>query len=127
MNIQKYFEDIFSAKCIITEHAMQRLNARFLGSEINQLKFLTEAALKNKPLKQWNEEQYTVLIDPRLNFSIVCAYYHNENIMKIISFVRGKQEQAYKDCATISVSISKEKAEQEAFELNKKHKFNSKN
>lgn len=126
MNVQKYFEEVFNAKCIITEHAMKRLNARFMASEISQLKLLAQAGLKNTPLTQWEEQAYTVFIDSRVNFSMVCVYHKEENIVKIITFVRGKQETAYKDCTTISVSISKEKAQQEVMQLNKSSHYKKK-
>ncbi len=117
MNLTKYFEEAFSSTCILTNHSLKRLNARFLGSEITQLKFLVQAALKNTPLETWKTDETTILIDPRLNFSMVCAYYQEEKVMKVISFIRGKTEESYKDCKTISVSISKEKAEQEVMAL----------
>jgi len=124
MNINKYFDDAFNTRCLLTNHSLKRLNSRFLGSEITQLKFLVQAAIKNTPLEQWKTDETTVLIDPKLNFSIICAYYQDEKVLKVISFIRGKTEEAYKDCKTISVSISKEKAEQEVLALsNKKPKF----
>lgn len=121
MNIQKYFQDVFEAKCIITEHALKRIQSRFMASELSQLKLLIEASLKHTPLKKWEKGECTVLIDSRFNFSIVCEYYSEENIIKIITFIRGKQEAAYKNCKTINVSILKEKAEQEVLALNKKN------
>lgn len=126
MNVQKYFEEVFNAKCIITEHAMKRLNARFMASEIPQLKLLTQAALKDTPLEQWEVDSYTVLIDNRFNFSMVCSYYNKENIIKIITFIRGKPEDAYKNCKTIAVSILKEKAQQEVLQLNEHNHYKRK-
>ena len=81
MNINKYFDEAFNARCLLTNHSIKRLNARFLGSEITQLKFLVQAAIKNTPLEQWKTDETTVLIDPRLNFSMVCAYYQEEKVL----------------------------------------------
>ena len=90
---------------------------------MSKLKYLVQAALKHTPLKKWKNDESTVLIDPRFNYSILCSYYPEENTLKIITFIRGKNPDSYKDCKTISVSILKEKADQEAKELNKNRKI----
>ena len=122
MNIIKYFDDAFSAKCTITPHALKRLGERFLSSELGKLKFLIQAGLRSYPLNKWTMEESTVIIDPRFNFSILCCYYPKEDVVKIITFIRGKTPEAYEDCKKIIVSILKEKTEQEVKELNQSRK-----
>lgn len=123
MDLTKYFSDTFNAKCILTDHALKRITERFMYAELSKLKLLVQASLKNTALSKWKTDEQTVLIDPRFNFSILCAYYPEENILKIITFIRGKTPEAYKDCKTIVVSILKEQSEQEVLALNQSRKF----
>lgn len=123
MDLTKYFSDTFNAKCILTDHALKRITERFMYSDLSKLKLLVQASVKNTPLGKWKTEEQTVLIDPRFNFSILCEYYPDENIMKIITFIRGKTPEAYKNCKTIVVSILKEQSEQEVMALNQSRKY----
>lgn len=118
MDLEKIFSDTFNTRCVLTEHAIKRIRERFMASEITQLKYLIQASLKKEPLSTWNNDEDTVLIDPRFNFSILCSYYPVENVVKVVTFIRGKTPEAYKNCKTIAVSILKEKADQEVAALN---------
>lgn len=118
MNVDKYFGDVFNAKCVLTNHAITRLNERFMFSELDKLKLLIQAGLRAKPLNTWENDSYTAIVDPRFNFSVLSSYYPEENVIKIITFIRGKTPDAYKNCKTITVSIMKEKADQDVALLN---------
>lgn len=113
LDIFKYFNESFGVKCIMSYHAQQRIKERFLGSELSKLKLLIQASLKKENLESWNHEEPTVLVDPRFNFSILCSYNADKKEVKIITFIRGKTPESYKDCKVINVSIMKEQAEQE--------------
>lgn len=123
MDLTKYFSETFNAECILTDHALKRITERFVYAELSKLKLLVQAALRNTPLNKWKIDEPTVLIDPRFNFSILCSYYPEENIVKVITFIRGKTPEAYKDCKAIVVSILKEKTDQEVMELNRNKKY----
>lgn len=118
MNLEKYFGDVFDAKCILTDHALKRINERFMYSELSKLKLLVQAGLRYKPLEKWENGKQIAIADPRFNFSVLSEYYQEENIIKIITFIRGKEPQAYKGCDIITVSILKEKADQDVVALN---------
>ena len=122
MNLEKYFGDIFNAKCIVTDHAVERINQRFMFAELAQLKLLVQAGLRYQPLEKWHSDKPVAIVDPRFNFSILSSYYPKENIIKVLTFIRGKEPQAYKDCQTITVSILKEKADQDVVALNQLNK-----
>ena len=124
MNFTNYFESSFNTTCILTDHSIQRLNQRFFSSELINLKFLIQASLKNTPLHQWNNNEKMILIDPHLYLSIICCYDHINKSITLISFIKGSTEKTYKNCKSISVSILKEKSEQEIiFINNNKQKF----
>lgn len=127
MDLNKLFDIAFNTQCILTNHAINRIKERFLYSELEQLKLLVQASIKNSPLNKWENDRTVVLIDPRYNMSILCSYHKEENIVKVITFIRGKTPEAYKDCDKIVVSILKEKAEQEVAILNSYRKNQKKN
>ena len=118
MNFVNLFEQAFKTKCILTDHAILRLKQRFLYSELIQLKYLIQAALRKCLSNKWSSDEEVVLINPRKNFSILCTFYPKENITKVITLIRGKTPESYNNCRVISVSITKEKSDQEVDILN---------
>lgn len=113
MNLEKYFNDIFGMRCIVTDHALKRITTRLMASELNMLKLMIQGAMRSKPIEQWKTETNTAIADPRYNMGMVVVPYQEEQIIKIITFIRGKEPNAYKDCELITASINKEKVEQE--------------
>lgn len=118
MDLEKYFTESFGVKCLMTQHSLERINERFMYAELPKLRLIVQAAMRQQPFQTWKAEEYVALVDPRFNFSMVCVGYPQDNIVKIITFIRGKTPEKYKECRTISVSLMKEKSDQEVAELN---------
>ncbi len=117
--LYQYFEDYFSYKCNLTPHGLDRLKKRFLASELQLLRLLIKGGLKQSPIEDCVDQKIKVFSDEKYGLGLVFKLDKQAEKIVLITFLRGKSPESYKDETVIKVSISKEKALEEVEQIKK--------